>query len=153
VRHCRAELVGDDQGLAKGGVSFDALESLANTLPDIADRLRRLPVDVVFDHMAQADARSGLDEPGFHVLLDLLSTGFWVKLSNARFDPNGERARRLVAVNPERVVWGSDWPHVSHEGEAPDDGALLDHLRDWVPDEKVHRAALVDNPALIYFRN
>lgn len=158
------------QTIARGGVSYDAIEPLAKAiaplgwhmqiwldarnLPEIADRLKRLPVDVVFDHMAHADETSGVEEPGFRILLDLLSTGrFWAKLSNGRFDPDGERARRLVAANPERVVWGSDWPHVSHEGAPPDDGPLLDRLWDWVPDEKAHHAALVDNPDRLYFQN
>src|SRR5262249_6514180 len=120
--------------------------------PDLANRLRQLPVDIVFDHMAHVDAASGVEEPGFRILLDLLAEGrCWVKLSNGRFAPDGERARRLVAANPERVLWGSDWPHVSHEGDAPDDGELLDRLRDWVPDDNVRRAVLVENPARLYF--
>jgi len=156
------------QMIAKGGLSFDALETLsrritllgwhaqlwldARDLPELEGRLRQLPVDIVFDHMAHVYESSGMTEPGFRILLKLLEENrCWVKLSNGRFAPDGERAGRLIAVNPERVVWGSDWPHVSHEGDAPDDGVLLDRLWDWAPDAATVRALLVDNPTKLYF--
>ena len=59
--------------------------------------------------------------------------------------------RALVAANPERLLWGSDWPHVNMNGRAmPNDGDLFDLLADWVPDEAVRRRILVDNPRALY---
>lgn len=163
ARGVRAQMV------AKGGLSFDALESVsariasfgwhlqlyldARDLPDLVGRLRRLPVPLVFDHMAHVLELSGTDEPGFRILLDLLAEGrAWVKLSNALFPPSRERARLLAQANPERILWGSDWPHVAHSDGVPDDGALLDALADWFPDEQLRRKALVVNPDRLYFQ-
>lgn len=157
------------QGVASGGLSLDSLEQVAarirplgwhvqlyldsRRLPDLAERLRRLPVDVVFDHMAHVERASGVDEAGFRVLLDLLASGrAWVKLSNALFPASAERARRLIAANPERALWGSDWPHVAYGEDPPEDGALLDALADWAGSEATRRRILVDNPSSLYFR-
>ena len=157
------------QMISKGGLSFDALESVSariatfgwhlqlyldsRDLPDLAGRLRRLPVPIVFDHMAQTLMSSGTDEPGFRILLDLLAGGrAWVKLSSAHFPPSSERARLLAQANPERILWGTDWPHVSYGGAVPDDGALLDALANWFPDEQLRTKALVSNPDRLYFQ-
>lgn len=157
------------QMVAAGGLSLDNIERVADRirllgwhvqlyldarrLPDLAGRLRRLPVDVVFDHMAHVEPDSGVDEEGFRILLDLLAGGrAWVKLSNALFPACADRARRLIAANPERALWGSDWPHVAYGGAPPDDGALLDALADWAGDEATRRRVLVDNPTALYFR-
>jgi predicted TIM-barrel fold metal-dependent hydrolase len=156
------------QMIAKGGLSFDALEVLApriaplgwhvqlwldaKSLPELESRLRRLPTDIVFDHMAHVYESSSMEDPGFRILLSLLEERrCWVKLSNGRFAPDAARARRFIATNSERVVWGSDWPHVSHEGDAPDDGELLDRLWAWAPDDATVHAILVDNPTKLYF--
>jgi predicted TIM-barrel fold metal-dependent hydrolase len=163
ARGIRAQMV------VKGGMSLDAIEAAsariaafgwhlqlyvdARELTDLAKRLRRLPVPIVFDHMALVHADSGTDEPGFATLLDLLAEGrAWVKLSSAFLPPSGDRARRLVEANPERVLWGTDWPHVSHRGAPPDDGALVDALAQWIPDERIRNLVLVDNPDRLYFR-
>ena len=163
ARGVRAQMV------SKGGMSFDAIESVATRiapygwhlqvyldardLPDLVARLRRLPVDLVFDHMAQVFESSGTVEPGFKILLDLLAGRHaWVKLSSAHFPPSAERARILARVNPDRILWGSDWPHVSYDGGVPDDGSLLDALADWFPDETLRNKALVFNPDRLYFQ-
>ncbi len=157
------------QMVAAGGLSLDNIERVAariqpfgwhvqlyldtRRLPDLAERLRRLPVDVVFDHMAHVEPDSGVDEEGFRILLDLVGGGrAWVKLSNALFPASAERARRLVAANPERMLWGTDWPHVAYGEDPPDDGALLDALADWAGDEATRRRVLVENPTALYFR-
>lgn len=159
------------QMVSKGGVNFDAIEALsariapfewhlqlyvdAQELPSLVDRLRRLPIPIVFDHMAHVIESNGIDEPGFRVLLELLAEGrAWVKLSNALFPPSAERARMLVRANPDRVLWGSDWPHVAYsEADVPDDGALVDALAEWVPDEALREKLLVANPSQLYFRS
>ena len=157
------------QMIAKGGLSFDALESVSariaafgwhlqlyldsRDLPNLADRLRRLPVPIVLDHMAQTLKSSGTDEPGFRILLNLLAEGqAWVKLSSAHFPPSSKRAGLLAQANPERILWGTDWPHVSYGETVPDDGALLDALGNWLPDEQLRTKALVDNPDRLYFQ-
>lgn len=157
------------QMVAKGGVNFDVIETVsaciapfgwhlqvyldARELPALGGRLRKLPVPIVFDHMAHVDEESGIHEPGFDLLLELLAQGrAWVKLSNAFFPPSAERARALIDANPERVLWGSDWPHVAHqEAGVPDDGELVNMVADWAPDEGLRHKMLVDNPARLYF--
>ncbi|HEY2136458.1 MAG TPA: amidohydrolase family protein [Xanthobacteraceae bacterium] len=136
----------------------------------IAPLVRRLPVDVVFDHMGMAQATRGMAQPGMSVLLDLLQTGrVWVKLSGTyrvSDDTYGSRpvtalARALVGANRERVVWASDWPHIgAHphhvDGEPPhseyrqiDYGRLLSALADWADADDIDRI-LVRNPAKLY---
>jgi len=56
----------------------------------------------------------------------------------------------LVKINPERLVWGSDWPHPSEREKKPDDAILFDLMLAWVPDEKTRNRVLVDNPAVLY---
>ncbi|WP_429636647.1 amidohydrolase family protein, partial [Staphylococcus aureus] len=86
-----------------------------------------------------------MSSPGFRTLLDLLASGkAWVKLSAWRFSPDNARARQLVDANPERVLWGSDWPHVSYEEDVPDDGKLLDRLATWAQDSATIQRILVD---------
>ena len=161
--------------VSKGGVSFAALETLAariadlgwhiqifaqgQTLAEAADRLRQLPVDIVLDHIANADPGQGPDQSGFRATLDLLATGrCWVKLSGAyRVDRAGPPwsgatpfARALIETAPDRLVWGTDWPHPDVKGPMPNDGALFDVLLDWAPIPEVLRQILVDNPARLY---
>jgi predicted TIM-barrel fold metal-dependent hydrolase len=136
----------------------------------IAPMVRGLPVDVVFDHMGLAQAARGLAQPGLSALLDLMQTGrVWVKLSgpyrvsdetygNAQVSA---LARALVAANRDRVVWGSDWPHIGFhphnvDGEPPhaeyrqiDYGRLLSVLADWAEGDDIDRI-LVRNPAALY---
>jgi 2-pyrone-4,6-dicarboxylate lactonase len=100
----------------------------------------------------------GTDDPGFRTLVSLVRDGAWVKLSGAyRVSVEGPPyrdtipfARRLHEAAPERCVWGSDWPHVSHWGPMMNVGDLLDLLADWAPDEEARRKVLVDNPARLY---
>lgn len=156
------------QRIVAGGASLDDIEEIAariqpfgwhlqffmdaKDIAELAPRLRRLPVDTVFDHMAHVDAASGTDGPGFKALLDLMQVGkTWVKLSNAFWTPDPDRARRLIAANDQRVVWGSDWPHIGYRGAPPDDGRLIDAIAEWTQDETTRRRILVDNPGRLYF--
>jgi predicted TIM-barrel fold metal-dependent hydrolase len=133
----------------------------ARDLGELAPRIEKLPVACVIDHLGHmAPAGSvGIDEPGFQVLLRWLrEERAWVKLSapNRFGDPLPPYpqvlpfARALVAANPGRVLWGSDWPHSSHKGFMPNDADLLDLLALWAPDEALRRRILVDNPAELY---
>lgn len=121
-------------------------------LPRMAGQLRALSMPLVFDHMAHIEEDADLDDEGFRVLCQLLDEGVaWTKLSAYRFPASVRRARRLVAANPQRVVWGTDWPHVVYEHALPEEGGLFDQLADWVPDEATRHRILVENPAALYF--
>ena len=119
--------------------------------------LEKLPVDFVLDHMGRIE--DGKDD-AFEPLSRLLDTGrCWVKLSGA--DRVGAHAsgvaRRLLAMRPDRLVWGSDWPHVPLEGgpDAPrevDTPALLAALREWTGGGEALERVLVVNPAALYAR-
>jgi len=120
---------------------------------------RRLPTPIVFDHLGRLPQPAGIAHPACAVIRRLLDTGrAWVKLTgaylNTRVGPPGYAdtvpiARAYAEAAPERMVWGSDWPHPT-EQHKPDDAALLDLLAAWVPDEAVRRRILVDNPARLY---
>jgi 2-pyrone-4,6-dicarboxylate lactonase len=137
------------------------LHLYARDLPILAERLKQLPVPVVLDHFARIDAAQGIDQPGFIALLDLLrAPHIWVKLS-ATYRLTGQRqpyravtpfARALIDAAPDRVLWGSDWPHSSYGGIMPNDGALLDIVANWAPDPATRTAILRDNPATLYFQ-
>ncbi len=121
--------------------------------------IRRLPVDVVFDHMGLFPANLPLTHPWFRALLGLLEGGrAWVKLSGAdRVSRRGAPyrdavpiARALCEAAPEHVVWGTDWPHTNVKPEVPNDGDLMDLLAEFAPDERTRRKLLVENPAALY---
>jgi D-galactarolactone isomerase len=119
------------------------------------DLLQRLPGTVVFDHLGRLSA-AGVNDPAFGIIRRMLDTGrTWIKLSGAYMmgkPPYAEAtavARACIAASPERMVWGSDWPHPT-EKQKPDDAALFDLLRDWAPDVCTRQRILVDNPALLY---
>lgn len=125
-------------------------------IPEIADRLLKLPAEFVIDHFGRVDIRHGVWQPAFQALLRLVDSGrCWVKLSAPyRIDTAPYRdtvpfAHALVQRNPERLVWGTDWPHPDM-AVVPEDQGLLDVLRDWVPDEKMRERILVENPAKLY---
>jgi predicted TIM-barrel fold metal-dependent hydrolase len=156
------------QSVVSGGASFDHLERLASRIQpfgwhlqlfmdadqidSIANRVSRLPVDVVFDHMAYVLEGAPTTSAGFRSLLDLLQNGkTWVKLCSAFGPADGDRAQLLISHTPDRLVWGSDWPHLSYQTDAPDDGMLLDDLATWAGNEIVRRKILVDNPQRLYF--
>ncbi len=129
-----------------------------STLAEIAERLLKLPTDFVIDHLGRVDPHAGLGQPAFQALLRLVDSGrCWVKLSAPyRLDLDGEPyrkaapfARELVRRNPERMVWGTDWPHPD-VAVAPEDRGLLEVLLDWAPDEATRNRILVDNPAKLY---
>ena len=128
-------------------------------LPDTIPVLKKIGLPVVIDHMGRTDARAGTATPGFQSLLRLLGDGAcWVKVSGAhrlsRSAPEYPDARpfheALVRANPDRLVWGSDWPHPRMEGEMPDAGRLLELFQQWTPDVATRQRILVDNPARLY---
>ena len=129
--------------------------------------LQDLPAPLVIDHFGRAMAAAGVSQPGFDALLDLVRSGkAYVKLSAAHRiapgapDKAGPIARALIATNPKRLLWGSDWPHTTGGGSrepgqiAPfnpvDDGAALCRLREFCGSADTLRTILVTNPARLY---
>ena len=114
-------------------------------------------VDIVIDHMGRVDATLGVSQPSFRALLKLISNPHcWVKLSGAdRVAKQGglkavvSFARALVEVAPDRVVWGTDWPHVNLDTPQTDE-ALFRLLEEIAPDDVSRTRLLVDNPARLY---
>jgi predicted TIM-barrel fold metal-dependent hydrolase len=129
----------------------------ADQIVAAADLLLRLPGTIVFDHLGRLPPATGVDDPAFAIIRRLLDTGrTWIKLSGAYmfggppdYAAAGKIARAYVQAAPERMVWGSDWPHPT-EAHKPDDAVLFDLLADWVPDPAARRRILVENPALLY---
>ena len=123
--------------------------------------LDRLPCTVVFDHLARLPQPDRLSHPACRVVSRLLDNGrTWIKLSGAYLDSAAgaeggyadtiDVARAWATQAPERVVWGSDWPHPTERAAKPDDAQLFDLLGRWVPDEAARHRVLVDNPARLY---
>jgi predicted TIM-barrel fold metal-dependent hydrolase len=133
-------------------------------LPDVAPQLREIARDlpVIVDHYGMVDASCGVETAGFQALLKLVGEGHtYVKVSapyrvSARF-PDYADARTLhealLSANPERLMWGTDWPHPSIAAAVmPDDGHLLDLFCDWTLDEATRRTILVETPGRLFGR-
>jgi predicted TIM-barrel fold metal-dependent hydrolase len=126
-----------------------------------APLLALLPCPYIIDHMGRVDATGGLDQEPFRALLALLHEDehCWVKLSGAEritadgpppYDDVVPFAQALIAAAPDRLLWGTDWPHpnVRH---MPDDGDLVDLLAAFAPDGSARHRILVENPERLYF--
>jgi predicted TIM-barrel fold metal-dependent hydrolase len=137
----------------------------------LKNHIEQLPFPVVFDHFGAAKAAEGPNQHGFDVLLDLVKSGrAYVKISGAYrisdkapdFSDAVPLAQALIAANPDRVVWGTDWPHPDaafgrgrtlSEIAPPfpvDDGLLLNQLPKWAVDPAIREKILVDNAARLY---
>lgn len=136
------------------------IRSTYRDLAALSPLLSRLPVDVCIDHMSSIPPDNNAENgSAFEAMLRLLETGrCWVKLSApyqlSRSGPPDyadmrEQARALVEAAPERMVWGTNWPHPLVTAK-PDEADLLDVLLDWIDDESVRHAVLVENPAKLY---
>jgi len=128
-------------------------------LADREDLLKRLPATLVIDHVGKFLEPVPVSHPGFSTLLRLLERDrVWMKLcapyevskeGPPLYPDVGALAKAAAAHRPDRMVWATNWPHVSVK-TPPDDAALLDLLLDWVPDEATRHEILVDNPARLY---
>ena len=130
-------------------------------ITDMAPLLERSAVPVVIDHIGRVDAGLGTEQAQFQRLLRLMQNEkFWVKVSGCdritRTGPPYEDAlrfaRELILRFPDRVVWGTDWPHPHHAGPVPDDGQLIDIIAEMAPTEKLRQNLMVDNPRRLYDR-
>lgn len=173
VRGVRCNIVDVKEG--RGCLPMDALRTLAQRIrplgwhleflmhvdefPDLDVLLADFPVDVVLGHLGYMKAGQGVDAPGFAALLRLLRGGrAWVKLTGP-YRISGEAlpysdvtpfAHALIQTAPDRIVWGTDWPHVMVKGGMPNDGDLCDLLAQWVSDPALRQQVLVSNPAKLY---
>jgi predicted TIM-barrel fold metal-dependent hydrolase len=129
------------------------------------------PVPIVFDHFGGAQAALGIEQSGFQALLDVVRAGkAYVKLS-APYRSSSQTgdyadvtplAQALVAANPQRILWGTDWPHpdsspgdgrtitATRPFQEVDDGRVCNQFAVWAPDAATRRTILVDNPARLY---
>jgi predicted TIM-barrel fold metal-dependent hydrolase/predicted NBD/HSP70 family sugar kinase len=136
----------------------------------LAEEISQTQAPIVIDHFGGAVAAGGTGQPGFATLLSLVEHGHaYVKLSAAyrssekapAYDDVAPLAQALIGANPDRIVWGTDWPHphAAAPGKALkeaapfydiDDGLALNQLAEWAPDAAIRRKILVDNPARLY---
>ncbi len=130
----------------------------AQDLVEFEDVFRKLPVPFVIDHMGRVKAADGLDQKPFKTLLGFMKhENAWVKICGSeRVSSDGPPftdavpfAQALVEAAPDRVLWGTDWPHPNVKW-MPDDAALLELFPRMVPDPVLQKAILVDNPARLY---
>lgn len=131
----------------------------AKMIPQMAPRLKKLPVPYVIDHMGLPKAADGLDQPNFQALLKLLREDdkAWVKVmglerataSGPPFHDAIPFAKALIETAPDRVIWGSDWPHPNVKF-MPNDGDLVDLIPQYCPDPAARQKLLVDNPKRLF---
>lgn len=158
----------------KNWVGFDALEQLAPRMIELgwhakvwakcADLVDSLPsllklgIPLVVDHMSYFDVSRGVDDVSFQAVLKWLAAGrIWLKLGSFRLSkryPDYEDVvpfhKALLTANPERLLWGSDWPHVHMTADMPDVGHLVNLLAEWSGDARLLQKILVENPATMY---
>jgi 2-pyrone-4,6-dicarboxylate lactonase len=130
-------------------------------LPDLEPFFTALPTTVVVDHMGVPDVKKGVDHPEnqrFHRLM-AAHENFWVKVTcpermtvaGPPYDDVAPFAKLLVERFPDRVLWGTDWPHPNMKMEAPDDGALVDRIPIIAPTQALQQKLLIDNPMRLYW--
>jgi 2-pyrone-4,6-dicarboxylate lactonase len=130
-------------------------------LPELEDFFTALPTVVVIDHMGRPDVKKGVDHPENRRYLRLLDrhTNLWSKVSGperltvagAPYDDVVPFAKTLVERYPDRVLWGTDWPHPNMPVEAPDDGVLVDVIPKIAATPALQQKLLVDNPMQLYW--
>lgn len=133
----------------------------AQDLATVAPLLGRLPGRIVIDHMGRPDVTKGVDGPEFARFIELMERNqqIWVKVScperltvsGPPYDDVVPFAHRLVTTFPDRVLWGTDWPHPNMETHMPDDGVLTDLIPRIAPTESLQQALLVTNPMRLYW--
>jgi 2-pyrone-4,6-dicarboxylate lactonase len=145
-------------------IYFEAVD-----LPELWDFFAALPTTVVIDHMGRPDVTKPIDGPEFELFVKMMREhpNMWSKVScperltvtgpNAL---NGEQnaykdvlpfAKRIVETFPDRVLWGTDWPHPNLKNHMPDDGLLVDYIPHIAPTKELQQKLLVDNPTRLYW--
>jgi 2-pyrone-4,6-dicarboxylate lactonase len=134
----------------------------AQDLPEFWDFFTTLPTTVVVDHMGRPDVSKPIDGPEFELFLKLLreNPNIWSKVSCpdrlSKVGPDGYDdvvpfARRIIETFPDRVLWGTDWPHPNMTTHMPDDGKLVDYVPKIATTPELQRKLLVDNPMRLYW--
>jgi 2-pyrone-4,6-dicarboxylate lactonase len=134
----------------------------AQELPELYDFFTSLPTTVVVDHMGRPDVTRPADGPEFELFLKLMreNSNFWSKVScPERLSKSGPPtyddvvpfAQRVVETFPDRVLWGTDWPHPNMKSHMPDDGKLVDFIPRIARTPELQRKLLVDNPLSLYW--
>jgi predicted TIM-barrel fold metal-dependent hydrolase len=164
--------------MLKGGVGSEQLAPMAdkirglgwhivlhvNDSKEIAElnsTLRNLPVPIVIDHLSRVRGGQGVDYVGFQALLRLMreTDHVWGKISSwyrltdigPPYDDMTPIARAMIAAQPDRVIWGTNWPHpILWDHLMPNDGDLFNQFMDWAADDATRHQILVDNPAALY---
>jgi 2-pyrone-4,6-dicarboxylate lactonase len=131
----------------------------AENLDEFAPVLDALPIPYVVDHIGLIDAGRGVDQPGFRALAQRYARDrkCWIKVTcperlsaaGAPYHDVAPFARRLIEIDPERLLWGTDWPHPNVEA-MPDDGDLVDLVPVYADDPAIRQQLLVDNPARLF---
>jgi 2-pyrone-4,6-dicarboxylate lactonase len=138
-------------------IYFEAAE-----LAELYDFFASLPTTVVVDHMGRPDVTQPVDGPQFELFLKLMREhrNFWSKVScPERLSHSGPPhyadvvpfARRVVEEFPDRVLWGTDWPHPNMKSHMPDDGELVDFIPKIATSAELQRRLLIDNPSRLYW--
>jgi len=160
-----------------GATTVDMLEPLSRRVADLGwhvqihqtgdgivkmeDVLQKVAAPIVFDHMGRIPKDVGIDHPAYSVISRLIDKDrTWVKISGAYMDTkvgpptyadSTKLAQAFVKLAPQRMVWGSDWPHpTAKDDDKPNDATLVDLLAEWAPEEATRRRILVENPAELY---
>jgi 2-pyrone-4,6-dicarboxylate lactonase len=162
--------------VVRGGVGFSHLENLSAEcqefgwhvvlhlhksfeLVDLAPRLKKTSGPFMLDHLGRVRADEGMDSPGFKAVMELLETDrCWIKLASlyrlsSEPYPHADMLpliHKVVEARPDRIVWGSNWPHPIHTGPMPNDGDLVDLIPIWVTDAGHRQQMLVTNPEILY---
>jgi 2-pyrone-4,6-dicarboxylate lactonase len=132
----------------------------AEDILEHAPLLQKINIPFVIDHMGRVKAAEGIEQKPFRMLLDLFRGNplAWVKVCGSERVSIGKRpfhdaipyARALIETAPERILWGTDWPHPNISKDMPNDGELVDLLFEFADDPALRQKILVDNPALLY---
>lgn len=127
---------------------------------DLMPIFTSLKVPMSIGHFAYQPATAGVEAPGFQSLLELMRQGnTWMKISGANrvsqtdlppYDDVKPMAQALIEVAPDRIMWGTDWPHPNKYEVNPNDGDLVNAFGEWVTDESLRRKIMVDTPASFY---
>ncbi|WP_366657256.1 amidohydrolase family protein [Fodinicurvata sp. EGI_FJ10296] len=177
VRAFRINLIYRSRGEQfRGGVGHEALRPLAertaalgwhaqlwcdsSDLPELRAELGALPLPCVIDHFGRTPTKRGIDDPGFETLRAMLAEGeAYAKISGAyrisdeypRYGDVKPFAQALISAAPDRLVWGTDWPHPNCKSSMPDDADLLEILAEWCDgDQALLRKILVETPQKLY---
>jgi predicted TIM-barrel fold metal-dependent hydrolase len=133
---------------------FDAADLL-----EFRDLLRKLPVPFIIDHMGRVPVKDGIQQEPFKQLIETLKRdNCWVKICGAErisamgppFTDALPYGRMLIKTAPDRILWGTDWPHPNIKQHMPNDGDLVDLIPRFAPDPAIQHKILVENPKRLY---